>query len=118
MDLDDVCLSNVNRQLPALDGTIGPAQGRSYCRTGARFTPGARYPGAGVLTADTVERLLAPPVEGPPWSGVLDAIDRVVNKCVLIHGCRRTRNPGGQLLSAQRAGEGMPPGSGIEDLAR
>lgn len=117
VDLDDVCLSNVNRQLPALDGTIGRPKAEVLAERVRAIHPGCRVtPVLEFLTADSVERLLSSPPDGPPLAGVLDAIDRVVNKCVLIHGCRERGIP---VVSCGAAG-GRRDASRIrvEDLAR
>lgn len=87
VDLDEVCVSNVNRQLPALDGTIGQpkvevlaARVRAIhpeCQVQARME---------FFTADTAGALLEPPGGGRPGV-VIDAIDHVGNKTLLIARC-------------------------------
>lgn len=52
IDADDLCVSNTNRQLPALDGQFGRAKieamagrCRTSIRTSARFAPAICHPG-------------------------------------------------------------------------
>jgi tRNA A37 threonylcarbamoyladenosine dehydratase len=83
IDLDDVCLSNVNRQLPALDGQIGRpkitvlAERIRQINHQCRVTEFAEF-----LTPASVGRLLA-----PAFDCVVDAIDKVPHKALLIAEC-------------------------------
>jgi len=84
VDLDDVCLTNVNRQLPALDGQIGRAKVGVLAERVRLINPGCRVEQAGeFFTEASAERLLA-----PPFDFVVDAIDNMTNKARLIAGCR------------------------------
>ena len=80
VDLDDICLTNVNRQLPALDGNIGRpkidalAERISLINPHCRVTRHHEY-----FTAGTADRLLA---ERFDW--VVDCIDLMSNKALLI----------------------------------
>lgn len=84
VDLDEVCLGNVNRQLPALDGTIGRFKAEVLAeRVRAIHPECAVTPAVEFFTEATAERLLA-----PGFDAVIDAIDAVANKCRLIAACR------------------------------
>jgi tRNA A37 threonylcarbamoyladenosine dehydratase len=92
VDLDEVCVSNVNRQLPALDGTIGRAKVEVLAERIRAINPACRiFPRQEFFTEDSAERLLGP--IDPPVDFVVDAIDAVANKCRLIALCRARQLP-------------------------
>jgi tRNA threonylcarbamoyladenosine dehydratase len=80
IDLDDVCITNVNRQLPALDGQIGRpkiqvlAERMALIHSGCRITPVAEF-----VTAQNLTRLLT-----GPFDCVIDAVDRTSIKTAII----------------------------------
>jgi len=89
VDLDDICVSNVNRQLPALDTTLGRAKAEVLAERIRSINPECRVSVIlDFFTEATAHRLLSPAADSPPFSGVLDAIDNVVNKSCLIARCR------------------------------
>jgi len=85
IDLDEVCASNINRQLHATDDTVGRAKidvmhdrirgiaPDCVVRVHQRF-----------FTAKTADELLSP---STPYTVVVDAIDSMKNKALLIAGC-------------------------------
>jgi len=80
VDLDDVCVTNVNRQLPALDGTVGRTKGSVLAERVRLINPACRVTEAAeFFTASSAERLLA-----EKFSYVVDAIDRMSNKALVI----------------------------------
>ncbi len=84
IDLDDVCVTNVNRQLPAIDGEIGRPKVAVIADRIRRINPGCRVEAlAEFFTASSAERHLA-----PGFTAVVDAIDDVGNKALLIAACR------------------------------
>jgi tRNA A37 threonylcarbamoyladenosine dehydratase len=87
VDLDEICVSNVNRQLPALDGTIGRPKVEVLAERIRAINPACRiFARQEFFTEDSAERLLAP--TDPPVDFVVDAIDAVATKCRLIALCR------------------------------
>ena len=83
IDLDDVCITNVNRQLPALDGQIGRPKVVAMAERVGLINPTCRVEAvAEFFTAATAERLLA-----PRFDCVVDAIDGMTNKALLIDAC-------------------------------
>lgn len=89
IDLDDVCVTNVNRQLPALDGQIGRPKVTVLAERVRQINPECRVELVHeFLTAATAERLLA-----PRYDFVVDAIDRMSHKALLIAGCRERGIP-------------------------
>lgn len=84
VDLDDVCVTNVNRQLPALDGQIGRPKITVMRERVAAINPECRVELAHeFLTEATAARLLA-----PQFDYVVDAIDLMSHKALVIAGCR------------------------------
>lgn len=85
IDLDDVCITNVNRQLPALEGQIGRPKVEVLRDRVKLINPACRVEAVSAFfTADSAERLLA-----AQFSCVIDAIDSVTNKALLIASCGR-----------------------------
>jgi tRNA A37 threonylcarbamoyladenosine dehydratase len=119
VDLDEVCVSNVNRQLPAMDSTLG----RSKCEVMAERVRGI-HAGTRVdvrlefFTADTAQRLLglAPEHAADRPDVVVDAIDSVVNKVRLIALCTEHRLP--LVVCGGAGGRRDPTAVRVEDLAR
>lgn len=92
IDLDEVCISNTNRQLPAMLNTIGRPKTSVLAERILQINPGCRvHEVAEWLTAETVDRLLLRAAE--PLDAVVDAIDDVADKCALIDACVRTGLP-------------------------
>jgi tRNA A37 threonylcarbamoyladenosine dehydratase len=84
IDLDDVCITNVNRQLPALDGQIGRPKVTVLAERIAAINPECRVETVQeFFTESTAERLLS-----QPFDYVVDAIDNMTNKARLITACR------------------------------
>jgi tRNA A37 threonylcarbamoyladenosine dehydratase len=82
VDLDDVCVTNVNRQLPALDGQIGRPKGVVLAERVRLINPECRVEAAlEFFTPGSAERLLR-----GPFDFVIDAIDRMTPKALLISG--------------------------------
>ncbi|MGA2245424.1 MAG: tRNA threonylcarbamoyladenosine dehydratase [Verrucomicrobiota bacterium] len=89
VDLDEVCASNINRQLHALTETVGRAKVTVMAERIIAINPECRVtPEQQFFTAATAEALLA--VE---YDFVLDAIDSVANKTLLLASCRKRRLP-------------------------
>ena len=84
IDLDDVCVTNVNRQLPALDGQIGRPKITVLAERVQAINPECRvHEIADFFTAETAGRLMS-----PAFDYVVDAIDNMTNKARLIATCR------------------------------
>ncbi len=80
IDLDDVCLTNVNRQLPALDGQIGRTKVTVLAERVALINPACRVNAVTqFFTAATADQLLE-----PAFDFVVDAIDKLSHKCLII----------------------------------
>lgn len=85
VDLDDVCITNVNRQLPALDREIGRPKATVLAERVREINPGCRVVAEHeFFTSASSDRLL-----GGPFDCVIDAIDRVSAKAMLIAEAKR-----------------------------
>lgn len=80
IDLDDVCVTNTNRQLPAVEGNLGRPKAEALAERVRLINPEC---GVEIvmefLTAANADRLLA-----PAFDVVVDAIDGTTNKADLI----------------------------------
>jgi tRNA A37 threonylcarbamoyladenosine dehydratase len=84
IDLDDVCVTNVNRQLPALDGNIGRPKISALAERVRLINPACRVEEvAEFFTETTAARLLA-----ADFDYVVDAVDLMSHKALIIAGCR------------------------------
>jgi tRNA A37 threonylcarbamoyladenosine dehydratase len=84
IDLDDVCITNVNRQLPAIDGHIGRPKVTVLAERVRAINPACRVTAVPeFFTAATAAQLLAAPADF-----VVDAIDRMGQKALLIAEAR------------------------------
>src|SRR5580658_4551002 len=112
VDLDDVCLSNVNRQLHALDGAIGRPKVEVMAERIRAINPACRVNAvAEFFSESTAEEILA-----PGFDFVLDAIDQVTNKCLLIARCRQKEIP---IVAVGGAGGRRDPAAiKVADLAQ
>lgn len=85
VDLDDVCVTNTNRQLPALEGNLGRPKAEALAERVKQINPAGEIAvEMEFLTAANADRLLA-----PQFDVVVDAIDGTTNKADLIGACVR-----------------------------
>ncbi len=85
VDADEVCVSNVNRQLPAIDGEIGAPKVEALVRRMQSINPEVTIHGRlEFFTEETASLLLE-----TPFDFVFDAIDTIEHKALLISECRR-----------------------------
>ncbi len=112
IDLDEVCLSNVNRQIHALDGAVGRPKGVVLAERVGAIAPKCDVAVESCyFTAATAERLLA-----PDYDCVVDAIDGTTNKCLLIASARAR---GLRLITCGGAGGRTDPSRvRVDDLSR
>lgn len=89
IDLDDVCVTNVNRQLPALDGQIGRPKVEVLAERVKLINPSCKVTAlTEFFTAASAERMLS-----GGFDCVVDAIDNVSNKALLVAECQKRRLP-------------------------
>ena len=112
VDLDDVCISNVNRQLHALTGEFGKPKVEVMAARVQLISPDCVVRAEQMLfTASTAEALLA-----TNYDCVLDAIDQTAMKALLIARCCQRK-----LLVVTTGGAGGrrdPTAIRVDDLAR
>ncbi len=86
IDPDEVCLSNVNRQLPALSSSAGEAKAEVLAERLSQINPELRLSlRLEFLTKDNLEQLL------PACDGIVDAIDQVGPKTALLNHAKRNK---------------------------
>lgn len=89
IDLDDVCVTNINRQLHALDSQIGRPKIDALADRVRQIQPECRVTGvAEFFTAASAAALLE-----PRYDFVVDATDKLTNKCLIITGSRERGSP-------------------------
>jgi tRNA threonylcarbamoyladenosine dehydratase len=113
VDLDDVCVTNINRQLPALEETIGQPKVEVLAARVRAINPRCQVVArAEFLTAANADALL---LVDPRFDYVVDAIDALQNKVVLIARCRAA---GLRIVSCGGAGGRSDPTQvRVDDLA-
>ena len=98
VDGDNVGVTNVNRQLPALHSTVGQPKVEVMCRRIADINPEAEVKAINCfITEDSVRMLL----DGGNYDFVVDAIDSVAPKVALIKHCLAS---GLRIISSMGAG--------------
>jgi tRNA A37 threonylcarbamoyladenosine dehydratase len=84
IDLDDVCITNINRQLHAVDGQIGRPKVVVLAERVALINPECVVHAVPeYFVESTASRLLE-----TAYDFVIDAIDQVPAKCQLLSGCK------------------------------
>lgn len=102
VDFDKICVTNTNRQLHALKGTVGRSKVEVMAERLGLVHPTARIePVAQFYSAETSEALLREPVDF-----VVDAIDNLTAKAHLIAECLSRRIP---LVSCMGAAARLDP---------
>lgn len=112
VDMDEVCLSNVNRQIHALDGSVGQTKASALAARVQQIAPECQVVVEEVFfTEATADRLLA-----TKYDYIIDAIDGTKHKCFLIAEARKR---GLRLITCGGAGGCIDPSRvQICDLAR
>jgi tRNA A37 threonylcarbamoyladenosine dehydratase len=111
IDLDHVAESNVNRQVHALEATLGQAKVEAMRERIAQINPDCRV--------DCIEEFIAPENVAtllPACDLVLDCIDQVQAKAALIAHCRRHKIA--VVTTGGAGGRRDPTRIKVEDLSR
>lgn len=115
VDLDEVCVSNVNRQLPAVEETIGRPKVEVMAERVRSIHPGCQvHPLLEFLTESSVDGILDE-FQARQGRWVIDAIDSSPNKCRLVLGCRKRDLR--LVISGAAGGRQDPTKVQITDLA-
>lgn len=102
VDFDDVCVTNINRQIIALDDTVGRSKALVMADRMRRINPSADIvPCKDFYSAETCDYLLS-----GKFDYVLDAIDNITSKLHLIRTCQERGIP---IVSSMGAASKMDP---------
>ncbi|MEI6780010.1 MAG: tRNA threonylcarbamoyladenosine dehydratase [Verrucomicrobiota bacterium] len=111
VDLDDVCISNVNRQLHALEGELGKPKVEAMARRVRAINPDCGvHPVQAFFLKSNADEIL----QGR-FDYVLDAFDSPARKCLLIALCRERIIP--VITTGASAGRRDPTAVEVTDLA-
>lgn len=87
IDMDDICVTNINRQLPAMSGTIGKLKTEVMAERVKLINP--------ECTVNIIDDFLTPENQAgylhQGYDYVIDAIDNVKTKASLIAYCKRNK---------------------------
>ncbi|MBX8554839.1 tRNA cyclic N6-threonylcarbamoyladenosine(37) synthase TcdA [Pseudomonas cichorii] len=101
-DMDDVCVSNSNRQLHALDSTVGRPKVEVMAERIKAINPACTvHPVSDFVTRDTMADYITPDLDF-----VIDCIDSVNAKAALISWCKRRKI---QIVTTGGAGGQIDP---------
>lgn len=101
-DLDDVCITNTNRQIHAHSGNIGRAKVEAMAERILSINPHCRvHAVADFVTRETMSQYITPDLDG-----VIDCIDSVASKAALIAWCKRRKI---QIVTTGGAGGQIDP---------
>jgi len=95
VDLDDICISNTNRQLHTLGHTVGRPKVEVMAERVRQINPECDVCTVHDFFCETTADAILDAAHAPqrPYNVVVDAIDGVAEKCRLIVGCRRRGIP-------------------------
>jgi tRNA threonylcarbamoyladenosine dehydratase len=111
IDLDHVAESNLNRQIHALEGTLGQAKVLAMKERIASINPGCEIATVEeFVTAENASTLI------PRCAMVVDAIDQVRPKAALIAHCRASGIP--VVTTGAAGGKADPAMIRVDDLSR
>jgi tRNA A37 threonylcarbamoyladenosine dehydratase len=102
IDLDDICVTNTNRQLHTLSTTVGQLKVDVVAKRLQEINPEGEFKAVpDFLTADTIEEILR-----PGFDIIIDAIDSLKNKTLLAVTCHDKKIP---LITVGGAGGKKDP---------
>lgn len=102
VDFDDICITNVNRQLHALQTTVGRSKSEVMAERLRLINPAAQItPLKEFYSADNSEQLL-----GETFDYAVDAIDHFTSKIHLLKSCRERDIP---VISSMGAAMKLDP---------
>ncbi|MBI1178030.1 tRNA cyclic N6-threonylcarbamoyladenosine(37) synthase TcdA [bacterium] len=112
IDLDDICVTNVNRQIHATNPDIGALKVSAMARRIQEINAACEVHSIEeFFTGSNAAKLLC-----HEFNCILDAIDNVANKCLLIAGCRERKIP--VVTTGGAGGRTDPTQIRIDDLTR
>lgn len=110
VDFDEVCLTNINRQIHAMDGTVGRPKVQVMAERCRAINPQAQVEAVKAFyEAASSDELL-----GRGYDHVLDCIDHITAKLHLIQSCKERGIP---VISSMGAANKLDPGKvAVADL--
>lgn len=112
VDMDDLCYSNTNRQLHALEGHYGQLKVEAMAQRIRAINPECQVQArAEFFTAKTANALL-----GTEPDYIVDAIDSLKNKCLLLAECKKRGLP--VVSTAGAGGRRDPTEVRVDDLTK
>jgi tRNA A37 threonylcarbamoyladenosine dehydratase len=112
VDLDDICITNTNRQIHAMNGWIGKTKVSAVADRIWAINPQCRVHSIiEFFTASTADIIL-----NNSYDYVIDAIDSLQNKCVLASKCRDKNLP--LVITGGAAGKRNPTLIQVDDLGK
>ena len=112
VDLDDICVTNTNRQIHALESTLGQPKAEVMAKRIREINPQCKVtPQLVFFTNSSIAQIFK-----QDFDFVIDAIDNVTNKCLLINTCKRRNIP--VITSGGAGGRKDPTKIKIDDLSR
>jgi len=112
IDLDDICITNTNRQIHALDGNIGRSKVEAMAERIKLINPDCKVD----EVEDFITRENIPTLIGPQFDYVIDCIDSVKEKTALIGFCKRFKIP--VITVGGAGGQTDPTQIEITDLSK
>lgn len=112
VDLDDICVSNLNRQIHTLHNNIGMLKVRAMQERLLAINPELNL----TIIEDFFSESTMDSILKPKYDYVFDAIDSVKSKCILLDQCRRKKQP--VICIGGSGGKTNPTKIVINDLLR
>lgn len=111
-DMDEICVTNTNRQLPAMAGQIGRAKVEAMAERLRAINPACEVrPVMEFVTANNLDEHIT-----EEFDCVVDCIDSVAAKVALIAWCRRRRIP--VITTGGAGGQIDPTQIKVSDLSK
>jgi tRNA A37 threonylcarbamoyladenosine dehydratase len=114
IDYDEICLTNVNRQVHALDSTLGDKKISAMAQRARQINPECRCTLVDDFISDRNLFDYLPPDQ--PFDYVIDAIDSIKFKAALIYHCKRNKIP--VITTGAAGGLTDPTQIMVKDLSR
>jgi tRNA A37 threonylcarbamoyladenosine dehydratase len=112
VDFDDICLTNINRQIHAMDGTVGKTKADVMADRMRLISPDADIiPYKDFYSAENSDFFFSQKIDY-----VVDAIDHITSKLHLIKSCRERQVP---IISSMGAAAKLDPTAiQVADIAK
>jgi tRNA threonylcarbamoyladenosine dehydratase len=112
IDFDEICITNTNRQIHALKGNIGKAKVEVMAKRCRDINPDATIIALNRFYEESTSQELL----GDGYDYILDCIDHITNKLLLIQKCKELGFP---IISAMGAANKIDPTKiTVEDLSK